>query len=301
MANSIGWGEGSINNSIDWGKGASNSVDSWGLIQSQSWSGETNIVGGGIFAGLLDTYPNAEAAYSLRNLSSATIGSPVIRVRRASDNTEQNFTSTEITDGTLETFCSATNGFVTTWYDQSGNVRNISSAVASYQPQIVSNGVVYSDNGHPFVYYNGVNQYGLLVSGLPWGTYWNLWTTYYGYASQVRHCILNQDGSRAVGIVQQGSTAVANLNMGNPSYYKNNALITNTRANLYNELQIANYTLVRIENIYNHIGRIRPHAWDSTQNYWNGACKTNEFIIYPTSQTEIQGIEDNINAEYSIY
>jgi hypothetical protein len=47
MANSIGWGEGSINNSIDWGKGATNSVDSWGLIQSQSWSGETNIVGGG--------------------------------------------------------------------------------------------------------------------------------------------------------------------------------------------------------------------------------------------------------------
>jgi hypothetical protein len=89
--------------------------------------------------------------------------------------------------------------------------------------------------------------------------------------------------------------------MGNPNYYKNNAFITNTRANLYNELQIDNYTLVRIENIFNRLGRIRPHAWDSFQNYYNGACKTNEFIIYPTSQTEIQGIEDNINAEYSIY
>jgi len=40
----------------------------------------------------------------LRELSTASVGSAVVRVRRSSDNTEQDFTATEITDGTLTTF-----------------------------------------------------------------------------------------------------------------------------------------------------------------------------------------------------
>jgi len=51
---------------------------------------------------LLEDYPGASAAYSLRNLIDTTTN--VVRVRRSSDNTEQDFTSTEITDGTLITF-----------------------------------------------------------------------------------------------------------------------------------------------------------------------------------------------------
>jgi surface protein len=71
---------------------------------------------------LLDTYPNAAAAYSLRLLRSAYTGS-AIRVRRSSDNTEQDigFVSNELDTSALTTFCSGTNGFVKTWYDQSGN------------------------------------------------------------------------------------------------------------------------------------------------------------------------------------
>ena len=41
------------------------------------------------FVGLLDTYPNAAAAYSVRKLRTAYTGS-AIRVRRSSDNAEQN-------------------------------------------------------------------------------------------------------------------------------------------------------------------------------------------------------------------
>ena len=68
---------------------------------------------------LLDTYTGAAAAYSLRLLRSSYSGS-AIRVRRASDNTEQDigFVDNELDTSTLETFCSGTNGFVKTWYDQ---------------------------------------------------------------------------------------------------------------------------------------------------------------------------------------
>ena len=44
--------------------------------------------GGSAFIGLLDTYPNAAAAYSVRLLRTAYTGS-AIRVRRSSDNAEQ--------------------------------------------------------------------------------------------------------------------------------------------------------------------------------------------------------------------
>jgi len=94
---------------------------------------------------LLDQYPNAAAAYSLRALSTATVDSSVVRVRRSLDNTEQDFTATQITDGTLETFCILQDGFVTTWYDQSGDSNNSTQTSASNQPKIVSNGVLIDD------------------------------------------------------------------------------------------------------------------------------------------------------------
>ena len=106
------------------------------------------------FVGLLDTYPNAAAAYSVRKLRAAYTGS-AIRVRRSSDNAEQNigFTALGNLDTTaLTTFCSGTNGFVTTWYDQSGNGRNATQSTAGNQPKIVNAGSVLVDsNGKPRV------------------------------------------------------------------------------------------------------------------------------------------------------
>lgn len=45
MANSNGWGDGSVNNSIGWGQGANNNIG-WGKSQLDSWSGATDIDGG---------------------------------------------------------------------------------------------------------------------------------------------------------------------------------------------------------------------------------------------------------------
>jgi SPP1 family predicted phage head-tail adaptor len=88
---------------------------------------------------LLDLYPNASAAYSLRKLRTAYSGSAV-RVRRSSDNTEQDigFVSGQLDTTSLLAFCGAGNGFVTTWYDQSGNARDARQTTQATQPQIVS-------------------------------------------------------------------------------------------------------------------------------------------------------------------
>ena len=47
------------------------------------------------------------------------------------------------------------NGFVTTWYDQSGNGRNATQATAANQPSIVTAGVVNTVNGKPVQRFNG--------------------------------------------------------------------------------------------------------------------------------------------------
>ncbi|AFH21718.1 hypothetical protein OSG_eHP7_00185, partial [environmental Halophage eHP-7] len=82
---------------------------------------------------LLDAFPGAQAAYALRPLR-ANYSGPAVRVRRSSDNAEQDFTASEIGDGTLASFLSGASGFVTTLYDQSGNGRDATQTVASNQP-----------------------------------------------------------------------------------------------------------------------------------------------------------------------
>jgi hypothetical protein len=54
-----------------------------------------------LFSGLLDQYPNAAAAYSLRALSSGWLAGDVVEVRRSSDSTTQDFTASQITNGQM--------------------------------------------------------------------------------------------------------------------------------------------------------------------------------------------------------
>lgn len=119
--------------------------------------------------GLLDQYAGAAAAYSLRNLSLYHTD-PVVRVRRDNDNAEQDFTTTEVSDGTLAAWVGAgNNGFVRTWYDQSGNGRHQIQPTTAAQPQIVSSGALVTDGGKPSVQYSTGTALYTLSSGLNTG------------------------------------------------------------------------------------------------------------------------------------
>jgi hypothetical protein len=116
--------------------------------------------GGGVVAGLLlDLYPNADVAYSLRLLRTAYSGN-AIRVRRSSDNTEQDigFVGNDLDTASLLTFCGAGNGFVTTWYDQSENTRNATQTTAIFQPQIVLSGALLTVNSKTCMSLDGTND-----------------------------------------------------------------------------------------------------------------------------------------------
>jgi hypothetical protein len=145
MANSNGWGDGAANNAIGWGQGADNAIG-WGDSHADSWAGLTDIVGVSAPSLLLDTYTSAAVAYSLRKLRTDYSGN-TIRVRRSSDNAEQDFgfSGNDLDTASLLTFCGVGNGFITTWYDQSTNANNSTQAAAANQAQIVASGALILD------------------------------------------------------------------------------------------------------------------------------------------------------------
>lgn len=104
------------------------------------------------FTGILDTYTGSVAAYSVaRRLATAYTGN-LIRVRRSSDNAEQNigYDSNNVLDeSALTTFVGANDGFVTTIYDQSGNGKNATQTTAGNQHRIVSSGTIEKYGGKP--------------------------------------------------------------------------------------------------------------------------------------------------------
>ena len=97
---------------------------------------------------LLDTYQNAAIAYSLRKLSSTFSGDP-IRVRRSNDNAEQDIPfdgNGDLDTTNLLAFVGSNDGFITKWYDQSGNSNDAYRTTATLQAQIVSSGTVETDS-----------------------------------------------------------------------------------------------------------------------------------------------------------
>lgn len=103
---------------------------------------------------LLDEYPNAAAAYSLRKLRSTYTGN-CIRVRRSSDNAETDigFLNNVLDTAALLSFVGAGNGFVVTWYDQQGS-NNMTNSVVTRQPIIVNSGVIVLSGSNFGIYFN---------------------------------------------------------------------------------------------------------------------------------------------------
>lgn len=109
---------------------------------------------------LLDLFPNARVAYSTRKLRTAYTG-PAIRVRRDSDNAEQDIGfdgNNNLDTVAMLAFVGAGSGFVVTMYDQSGNNADVSQAAAAAQPRIVNVGVPVSVNGRAIPDYDGIDD-----------------------------------------------------------------------------------------------------------------------------------------------
>jgi hypothetical protein len=115
---------------------------------------------------VLDDYPSATVAYSLRKLRTAYSGN-AIKVRRSSDNTEQDigFVGNLLDTASLLTFCGVGNGFVTRWYDQSTNANDCANGTIANQCQVVISGAMITDvyNGKFTTVWTN-DQYPIIIS-----------------------------------------------------------------------------------------------------------------------------------------
>lgn len=106
------------------------------------------------FTGLLDDYPGAGVAYSVRKLDKDYTGY-CMRIKRLSDNStlDVGFNSNgDLNESAITTFCSGSvDATVTIWYDQSGNGHNLTPNVDNNTLLICDNGVVLKKNGKPAI------------------------------------------------------------------------------------------------------------------------------------------------------
>jgi surface protein len=255
---------------------------------------------------LLDTYSGAAAAYSLRLLRSDYIGD-AIRVRRASDNTEQDigFVSNELDTSALTTFCSGTDGFVKTWYDQSGNGHNFAQTTASLQPQIVSGGTYLQA-----INMDNTDDYMVAVSNYTAQIQQSIFTVFQrGGTSSGQFPLLASNNLNDCGIFSVQASLFYNPNrrqgsVANINYPSSIALYSFFKTNDGNATDVL-FAFVNSVSSGSKSGTLTGNA--ITLNYLNRSVtpddkKIKEIIIYTSDEsTNRTNIETNINDFYSIY
>lgn len=109
------------------------------------------------FVGAYDTIPNLVHVYEPARRTLTSYTGPLVRIRRSSDNAEQDFGSLangDLDNAAITTFLGGSSPFVVTVYDQAGS-NNPTQPTAGNQPAYVASG----QNGKPIFRLNGTSQF----------------------------------------------------------------------------------------------------------------------------------------------
>ena len=199
-------------------------------------------------------------------------------------------------------------GYVSQWYDQSGNGNHTTQTTASYQPLIVSSGSLITENGKPALSFDGNNR--LIsptfttithpVTTFVAYTYTSITNNTYGYV----HSVSSNSGflSRNTSInIVSGQGVFSNVVATNNTPYLTYALFNETNS----EIKVNNTLVTGSSGTENRVYN-RVTLGDGLGNDYNGAYAMqgtiSEFILYSGSQSANRTyIENNINSYYNIY
>ena len=266
---------------------------------------------------LLDDYPGAAAAYSVRKLDKDYTGF-AMEIRRASDNATQNigFVGEDLDEVAINTFCSGTTCYVRTWYDQSGNGRDAAMTTDNTrQPLIYTAGSIVLDGTKPTIKFNGTSNVLLLpvFTGITantsffanvsfpdyaLGSIFNYWNgsagtdflkinnvSYKKFSFTILTTInINGHGTNSISLGRNLINVIGDSRI-NADIYINNTSITNEVSGPFGNSSL-------------NSGAIGGRKDFNT--FWNG--NITEIIYYNSIETTNRtGITSNINSYYSIY
>lgn len=279
------------------------------------------------FTGILDTYSGAAAAYSAARRLSSTYTGALIRVRRSSDNTEQDigYTAGNVLDeSALNTFCSGTNGFVTTWYDQSGNALNVTQTTAANQPKVYDSSTgVLTENSKPTLKFDGSNDFFSGGDILDFDSNQYFSTSYANIlatdstlfaktvfaAANSRYAVYHTGGSLTFDITGSNGSSYGTsyaMSVDEKLYtfqFTNNGSVSTSKIFLNNtELSSAPVgSVTSLNSTYRFLIGAYNNATD-TGELWYLNGNYSEAIFYLSNQSSNRtGINTNINTFYSIY
>lgn len=259
--------------------------------------------------GLLDEFTGAAAAYSLRDLTYLRSG-PVVRVRRSSNNAEADFSAEQVVNGALVSWVGAgNNGFVATWYDQSGNGRDVT---ATSQPLLVSNGSVVTRNGRPALSFASGNFFrnDLMFHG---GAYSTFITAEYGSGSatymllpaaappttSVREVVASSGGGGYAQFTLASNTVGFDVDQSFGDQFNLSILFNGTSFSAFTNGVQRTITATGPLGYLQEFFAIGRRAVQGVNPY---SGKYQELILYFSDQSASRAaIEFNINAHYSIY
>ena len=264
---------------------------------------------------LLDLYGGAGAAYSVRRLSSTYSGA-ALRVRRSSDNGEQDIgfdSNGNLDTSALTSFVGANNGFVVKWYDQTGNLRHMAEVNGSQQPSIVSSGSVITRNGIISLFFNSsssnkiTSNYGLTNGPISTIGVLSLSGTNGNAFIQNNFFGIGVLASNFWGYLSGASvSAVITTVPSSVQYTTGSFALTNNASYLVYGNWNGNSNVVKSRR--NGISAANSGVSGSTirkndtgpQSYLIGYAT--ELIVYPSDQaSNVAGMETNINGYYNIY
>ena len=261
---------------------------------------------------LLDTYTGASAAYSLRKLRTAYTGD-AIRVRRSNDNAETDIGFNvfgELDTVSLAAHCGSNDGFVKTWYDQSGNANNATETTAANQPKIYdgTTGVVTQD-GKPAIQFDGSNDRLFSSSTYTPTTSMAQIVVAKGISSATDQ-IIGDSNDRRRGMALRIQSSQFKYFNGTGGGFDTIGITSNSNQNLhfygrdtsstfYARLNTSE-TSISISSIDTTALNIYLAARHDGSLGLDGTMQ--EYVLYLTSQSGNKtGIESNINTFYSIY
>lgn len=258
------------------------------------------------FVGLLDLYPSAAAAYSLRKLRTAYTGS-AIRVRRTNlDEADIGFNALGGLDTTALLAFTGTgaldNGFVKTWYDQSGNGINAEQTTLISQPQIVSSGSVITLNSKPSIQ-SATTLKVLQAVNISYNEC---------YISVVFNRTGNSGGTDTLYAFNNPPYNQLYSGSSNWSYFTNSVNNTtiplSTSQKLITQIDDGSNTLFYDNNTLDSTFGVSANVSSQTLNLlayqtsYGTFGNIQEFILYSADKTSDRtGINANINSFYSIY